>query len=56
MQLSLDGSVVERNIVVKRALMFYGSKNSFSPAARRAFVSIAKKAFPEDTQIQSLDQ
>ena len=56
MRLYLDGSVIERIIVVNRTIIFAGSKNSFSPVARRAFVSIAKKAFPKDTQIQSLHQ
>lgn len=50
MRLYLDGSVVKRNI------QWVGSQNSFSPVARRAFVSLAKKAFPKDKQIQSLHQ
>lgn len=46
---NFNGSAVRRENIP-----WVGRLNSFSPAARKVFVSLAKKAFPDDLQIQGL--
>jgi hypothetical protein len=50
MQLYLDEKIVKRDIP------WVGSINSFSPAARRAFVQLTQKAFPLDVKIRELKE